>query len=163
MDACFLGSSFNGNISSWDVSNVENMGMMFHESSFDGDISEWDVSNVFNMHRMFNRSEFNGDISNWDVSNVNDMHYMFAEANSFSNDISRWNVSNVNDFRDIEMDNLTAETMCSIDSSFSTNQNWYFNWSFLCDSELDSINQEIFIQLFNYGLVIKNINCYMVI
>ena len=53
------------------------------------------------------------------------------------------NVSNVNDFSEIlRWTNLTAETMCSIDSSFSTNQNWYFNWSFLCDSELDSINQE---------------------
>ena len=78
-----------------------NMGIMFLESSFNGDISEWDVSNVSNMHRMFNLSAFNGDISNWDVTNVIDMHFMFAEANNFSNDISNWNVSNVNDFSEM--------------------------------------------------------------
>ena len=52
-----------------------------------GDISLWDVSNVQNMKRMFYRSQFNGDISRWDVSNVKDMSYMFNKG-----DISRWAV-----------------------------------------------------------------------
>ena len=46
-------------------------------SSFDGDISNWNVSNVENMAGMFDFSEFNGDISNWDVSQVRKMKYMF--------------------------------------------------------------------------------------
>jgi len=52
---------------------------MFDESAFSGDISEWDVSNVQNMFRMFLRAySFNGDLSSWDVSAVTNMHAMFA-------------------------------------------------------------------------------------
>ena len=44
-------------------------------TSFNGDLSNWDVSNVTDMHSMFCEAEsFNGDLSNWDVSNVTDMH-----------------------------------------------------------------------------------------
>ncbi|MGY8940329.1 MAG: BspA family leucine-rich repeat surface protein, partial [Flavobacteriales bacterium] len=47
--------SFNQNISSWDVSNVTTMRMMFHRaSSFNQDISAWDVSKVTSMRSMFN-------------------------------------------------------------------------------------------------------------
>ena len=46
------------------------MGSMFKNSVFNGDISKWDVSNVESMNQMFYKSEFNGDISNWDVSKV---------------------------------------------------------------------------------------------
>jgi surface protein len=37
----FDNSQFNGDISSWDVSNVTDMGGMFGDSKFDGDISKW--------------------------------------------------------------------------------------------------------------------------
>ena len=47
---------------------------------FNGDISDWDVSNVQNMARMFQDSRFNGDLSNWDVSNVEDMGEMFRKS-----------------------------------------------------------------------------------
>ena len=39
----FYKSSFNQDISAWDVSNVENMGGMFSESSFNQDIGSWAV------------------------------------------------------------------------------------------------------------------------
>ena len=44
-------SSFNSDISSWDVSSVTDMGRMFIGllPSFNGDISSWDVSSVTNM------------------------------------------------------------------------------------------------------------------
>ena len=87
-------SEFDGDISKWNVSNVEDMSWMFYRSRFNGDISKWDVSNVKNMKGMFVRSDFNGDLSEWDVSNVKDMSSMFGSA-KFNGDISKWNVSKV--------------------------------------------------------------------
>ncbi len=94
-------SSFNGNLSSWDVSNVVNMRNMFANAlSFNQDINSWDVSKVTDMGGMFsNISRFNQDISNWNVSNVTNMEAMFANALSFNQDISGWNVSKVTDMR----------------------------------------------------------------
>ena len=98
MDLMFFGAfSFNGDISAWDVSKVTDMGSMFQgAASFDGDISAWDVSKVTYMHSMFfGASSFNGDISAWDVSKVTYMHSMFFGASSFNGDISAWDVSAV--------------------------------------------------------------------
>ena len=94
-------TSFNGDISSWNVSNVTTMEGMFESaSSFNGDISSWNVSNVTTMQSMFyEASSFNQDISAWNVSNVTDMSEMFASATSFNQDISSWNVSNVTDMQ----------------------------------------------------------------
>ena len=89
-------TKFNGDISQWNVSNVEKMEFMFAVSNFNGDISDWDVSKVEDMYCMFNESKFNGDISGWDVSNVKDMNGMFANS-EFNGDISGWDVSNVKD------------------------------------------------------------------
>ena len=81
MYALFYKSEFNGDISNWDVSNVEDMDYIFcYNSKFNGDISNWDVSNVKRMNYMFQHSSFtgeNGDISNWNVSNVENMGEMF--------------------------------------------------------------------------------------
>ena len=92
----FSYSSFNGDISEWDVSSVTNMSDMFSSSPFNGDISEWDVSLVTSMSYMFCQSPFNGDISEWDVSSVTYMSYMFCQS-PFSGDISEWDVSSVTD------------------------------------------------------------------
>jgi surface protein len=64
---------------------VTNMHLMFSmATSFDGDISRWDVSRVTNMKFMFmNAPAFNVDISKWDVSRVTNMDSMFWEAISF--------------------------------------------------------------------------------
>ena len=76
-----------------DTSLIKDMSYLFyHFSLFNGDISKWNVSNVENMSFMFSDSKFNGDISNWDVSGVEDMRYMFYNS-KFNGDISNWNVS----------------------------------------------------------------------
>jgi len=90
-------TTFNDDISNWDVSNVTNMTRMFKTCRyFNQDLSSWDVSSVTTMYRMFlDASNFNGDISSWDVSSVTNMKGMFRDASSFNQDLSSWDVSSV--------------------------------------------------------------------
>ncbi len=92
-------SSFNGDLSGWDVSGVTDMTNMFASaSSFDGDISGWDVSSVTDMSSIFSgATAFNQPLSSWDVSRVTDMGGMFAFASDFNQDLSSWDVSRVTD------------------------------------------------------------------
>ncbi|MDG5816178.1 BspA family leucine-rich repeat surface protein [Chitinispirillales bacterium ANBcel5] len=92
-------TSFNGDIGSWNVSNVTDMvGMFNRATSFNQDIGTWDVSGVTNMQGMFyDATSFNQDIGNWDVSGVTDMRLMFNGATFFNKNIGSWDVSNVTD------------------------------------------------------------------
>jgi surface protein len=60
MSQMFYSTVFNGDISGWDVSNVEDMDNMFQNSEFDGNISKWNVKSVKSMEDMFKYSEFSG-------------------------------------------------------------------------------------------------------
>ena len=72
--------------------------MFSYTESFNQDMSTWDVSRVNNIEGMFYKAEsFNQDLSKWDVSHVTDMGWMFAHAYSFNQDLSRWDVSRVMD------------------------------------------------------------------
>ena len=95
MSEMFVRSSFNGDISNWDVSGVTNMNSMFgNADSFNQDLNDWDVSGVTTMVNMFaDTASFNGNISGWDVSNVLFMSGMFSDTASFNGDISNWNIS----------------------------------------------------------------------
>ena len=106
----------NGDISKWDVRKVTNMGYMFADSKYNGDISNWDVSNVRYMAGMFYSSNFTGDISDWDVSNVRYMSCMFMKS-KYNGDISNWDVSSVKRFDQMFRDS-------SFDGDIS---NWQIN------------------------------------
>ncbi len=97
MSYLFLSTSFNDDISHWDVSSVTTMESMFDSNdSFNQDIGNWDTSNVTNMTYMFSYAElFNQDISNWDTSSVTDMSYMFSWAFVFNQPIGNWDTSSV--------------------------------------------------------------------
>ncbi len=114
---------FNGDISSWDVSNVTDMSKMFCSDgttpmAFTGvfessgsihSISEWDVSSVTNMEEMFSNADNFGELNNsqydilaeWDVSNVTNMAGMFKGNATFNQDISAWDVSSVTDMTEM--------------------------------------------------------------
>ncbi|MCR9248773.1 MAG: BspA family leucine-rich repeat surface protein [bacterium] len=89
-------TSFNGDVSEWNIENVMDMSFMFTQaSSFKGDLSQWNVENVTNMNRMFNlATAFNGDLSQWKVGKVTDMFRMFR-GTSFNSDISGWDIGKV--------------------------------------------------------------------
>ena len=92
-----------GDISDWDVSNIDDMSYLFHfypAWDFEGDISKWNVSNVTNMKQMFAYcTKFQSDLSKWDVSKVTNMEAMFFNCRRFNSDLtkwkSKWNTSNV--------------------------------------------------------------------
>merc|ERR1712048_461894 len=90
-------SSFNGNIGTWNVSNVMNMSGMFNEAdTFNDDISNWNVTNVISMEYMFHSAfSFNSNISGWNVCNVVNMSSLFESATSFNIDITPWDIRNV--------------------------------------------------------------------
>ena len=47
------------------------IGMFKNATSFNGDLSSWDVSNVNYMASMFyGATSFNSDLSSWDVSSI---------------------------------------------------------------------------------------------
>jgi len=92
---------FNGNIGSWDVSNVTNINRMFEATAFNQDIGSWNVSSVTAMSQVFFNTPFNQDIGSWNVSSVTDMLNLFFDASSFNQDIGSWNVSSVTNMQNM--------------------------------------------------------------
>jgi surface protein len=102
MSSLFSGaSSFNSDISSWDVSRVTDGKEMFLNAfAFNQNIGSWNTSVVTNMSSMFqNALVFNNGgsptIGNWDTTSVTNMGYMFNNAIVFNQNISGWNVANI--------------------------------------------------------------------
>ena len=90
-------SSFNQDISSWNMSTVINTRAMFASASiFNQPLNSWNVSNVRNMGGMFaNAFAFNQPLNSWNTSSATDMNLMFAATRAFNQDISSWDVSRV--------------------------------------------------------------------
>jgi surface protein len=90
-------SSFNQDISMWDVSNVTNMRAMFNQApSFNQPLNNWAVSKVTEMSSMFyGATSFDKPLDQWNVSNVTDMRYMFAMASNFNQPLNSWTMSKV--------------------------------------------------------------------
>ena len=84
--------AFNGDISKWDTSSVENMRNMFsYATAFNQPLNTWTVSSVTNMNSMFyGATAFNQPLDTWDVSKVADMTFMFRGATKFNQNISGW-------------------------------------------------------------------------
>jgi len=104
----FDSTNFDGNIGSWDTSNVTNMNTMFYNAQkFNNggsdSIDSWDTGSVTNMSSTFSYAfEFNQPIGSWNTSNVTNMYQMFSmpyyksnQSVPFNQDIGSWDVSNV--------------------------------------------------------------------
>ena len=94
---CSTISTFNGDVSAWDVGNVLTTKEMFRDAeAFNQDLSVWDVGSVTSMFRIFYMAKaFNGDVSEWDVGNVVDMFGTFHGALAFNREVAAWNVGKV--------------------------------------------------------------------
>ena len=94
-------SSLNTALNNWDTSKVQYMFYMFHDCRrFNADLSKWNVSKVTDMHNMFyDCIHFNAYLSKWDTSNVRNMYNMFRGCKQFNADLSKWDVSKVVDMR----------------------------------------------------------------
>ncbi|MEL1225981.1 MAG: BspA family leucine-rich repeat surface protein, partial [Candidatus Neomarinimicrobiota bacterium] len=142
-------------ITSWDVSNVDNMEFMFSGcENFNGELNDWDVTSVQNMVGIFeNAPLFNQDLSNWDVSNLIGMSSMFESATSFNQDLSNWDVSSAEHMNNIFTNtSLSEENKCAIHNSFSINEAWPYDWSESCNlsNETSLISPQKFLLHQNY-------------
>ena len=139
MAGMFTGaSSFNGDISDWNVSAVTDMSGMFERANaFNQTISGWDVSGVTDMSDMFEDADsFNRPLNDWNVSGVADMRYMFKDADSFNQNISGWNVSGVTDMEAMFFGTPFDGDISGWDVSGVTDMAWMFR-------NADSFNQNI--------------------
>lgn len=90
-------TNFNGNIGSWNTSNIINTGGMFNDcTNFNSNIGSWNTANVTIMGRMFSGcTNFNQNIGNWNTANVTDMYAMFSDCTNFNQNIGSWNITRI--------------------------------------------------------------------
>ncbi len=121
----FSSTTFNEDISNWDVSNVTNMASMFAYSQFNQPIGNWDVSNVTHMGHMFTASDFNQPLSSWNVGSVTNMNNMF-ERSPFNRPIGAWDVGNVQTMRSMFLETPFNHRLANWDVSSVTRMHYMF-------------------------------------
>jgi len=94
-------TAWSGDVSNWDVSNIQDFVSLFQNCHNVIGVSGWDISSATTLQRMFQFVDggFDEDLGNWDTSNVSSMSETFKDAAQFNNggssSISGWNTSNV--------------------------------------------------------------------
>ena len=78
---CSTTSTFNGDVSTWDVSSVTDMNSMFqYAKAFNQPLAAWDVSSVTDMEYMFKNAKAFNQVLCWDMSGVTNTDYMFTDS-----------------------------------------------------------------------------------
>eukprot|EP00978_Attheya_sp_CCMP212_P029137 scaffold102517_cov89-Attheya_sp.AAC.2 len=96
------------------------MHQMFRSgSSFNQDLSAWDVSSVKAMQSMFrcSASAFNQNLSAWNVSSVTDMQQMFCSASAFNQDLCAWASKSPQLLSNASVDGMFLASSCSNSST----------------------------------------------
>ena len=90
---------FNGDVGSWDVSNVTVFNTMFYQATnFNSNIDSWTLKNTgsITMNNMFQFcTNFNQPLNSWNVSRVVSFYETFANCPAFNQNLNSWDVSNV--------------------------------------------------------------------
>jgi surface protein len=93
MSGLFDSTTFNGNIASWNTTNVRDFSFLAANNlQFDGySITDWSTSSATSMAHMFDGCVgLRGNFASFDVSNVQDFSYMFRGASTWTSDLSSW-------------------------------------------------------------------------
>ena len=159
---------FNGNISNWDMRNVQYMGYMFAWAEhFNQPIDSWNTSNVKNMENMFALTKnFNQNLTNRDTSNVEKMEGMFNSAEAFNGNISNWNTRNVRTMWSMFYSaNSFNQNLSNWNTSNVKNMEYMFNWAEKFNGNVSNWNtsnvknmEEIFWWASNFTQDISNWN-----
>ena len=85
MSGTFRSSSFNGNLTNWDFSNVTRLDVaFFNASSFTGEgLGSIDVGNVINFFLAINNTSVDENLSSWDITSATNFS-SFASSLTFS-------------------------------------------------------------------------------
>lgn len=83
--------SFNIYLANWNTAASTNIQYMFHNSSFNQDILSWNVLQVQDMSNMFHDNTiFNQNLADWNMLNKLSLNSMFYVAISFNQDLCQW-------------------------------------------------------------------------
>jgi len=90
----------NADLNHIDVSKVTSMSGLFKGTKFCGDVSEWDVSNLQRAYQTFyGLYDFNCDLSNWKLPSLESGYYMFYGCTNFDCDVSKWDLKELDNSR----------------------------------------------------------------
>jgi len=127
MQSMFNRSRVNNlDISSFDTSNVTNMGSMFARTEMNNlDVSNFDTSNVTQMDIMFFDTKIkNLDVSFFNTSKVTNMRYMFSQSRLIDLDLSNFDTSNV-----VNMEHMFSNSPMEVINLLNFNTNRVTNMS----------------------------------
>ena len=161
METMFEGcTNFNGNITTWDTSNVTRfnrgttVGMFTNCSYFNQPIGSWDVSAETNMTAMFSSCQrFNQDLSNWYMDNKTSVSGMFRNCylfdNAGSDGLGNWNLSNVTNFvLMFQFASVFNRDISGWDTSKATSFNSMFAYASAFDRPIGAWNTSLVTNMF---------------
>ena len=131
----------------WDMSNVVSVRGMFEGSSFNGYVSKFDMSSVQDCSAMFKNSKaFNQWIDSWfdGTNSLTNTSSMFEGAEAFNNKVASWDMSSVQDcsamFKNTKVFNKWVDSLFNGSSNAVTNMSSMFEGAKAFNNKVASWN-----------------------